>query len=445
MNYSAFTTSSILLALVALFSAPSIVTGQIGVVLFPTELDVDDSNSTDTESCESITEILCAEGANLKALCEAISISELNDDLAEDTWTIFAPTDEAFEALGRDNLDSLVFGNDTVPLTDLLLFHIVPGVSLTSDLLPCEAGKNLLEMANGYDSRTKCKKKVLPTEQRGEFNDGVDAPKFIETDIMACNGVIHVMDKVMLYQALPFDVPKGVLETEVTSSTPAPSVPVTASGTTAPSVPGSTGTSVLNTSLEFFEEKVSTSAPSVITTTTGQLESGEELFEVKVSTSAPSVITTTIPTITTTTGQLKGEEPECQTIADIACSIAAFSTACGLLTNTGLKDLLSYGLWTVFVPTNDAFDQAPRFSSDTDLGMILRGHAVMNTTIAFEDLQCTEKIEMSNGKDTRTVCKDGVTYQKGGGNADDQRPEIIETNIKACNGIVHVINQVILP
>jgi uncharacterized surface protein with fasciclin (FAS1) repeats len=165
-----------LLALVVLFSAPFVATGQ-------------DDNSTDVE-CSSITDILCTPGAGLKAICEAIEISELNDDLAEDSWTIFAPTDEAFMALGRENLDSLVFGNDTVPLTDLLLFHVFPGVGLTSDLLPCEAGNNLLEMANGKDSRTLCTKGVTPIEQRGQYNDKQDAPKFMETDILACNGVV---------------------------------------------------------------------------------------------------------------------------------------------------------------------------------------------------------------------------------------------------------------
>ena len=146
-----------------------------------------ESNSTE---CLTITDIICTEGINLNALCEAITITELNDDLDEDAWTVFAPIDDAFEGLGRDNLDSLVFGNDTVALTDLLLFHIVPGVSLTSDLLPCEAGNNLLEMANGEDSRTLCENKATPIEQRGQFNDKEDAPKFVDMDIMACNGVV---------------------------------------------------------------------------------------------------------------------------------------------------------------------------------------------------------------------------------------------------------------
>ncbi len=52
---------------------------------------------------------------------------------------------------------------------------------------------------------------------------------------------------------------------------------------------------------------------------------------------------------------------------------------------------------------------------------------------------------MTNGKDSRTICKDGTTYQKGGGNSDDAKPEIISADIEACNGVIHVVSEVMLP
>jgi len=374
MNSSALTTSSILLALVALLSAPTVVSGLLD----------EDSNSTEipTETCESITAILCTEGNNLNALCEAVAISDLSDDLAEDAWTIFAPTDDAFEALGRDNLDSLVFGNDTVALTDLLLFHIVPGVSLTTDLLPCEAGNNLLEMANGRDSRTLCTGKITPIEQRGQFNDKADAPAFIDTDIVACNGVIHTLNKVMLYEALPYDIPEGE---------PTPEIIATPDAT-----------------------PDATRAPDTTPDTSRNVDP-------------------------------ESEKPECQTIAKLACSSSDFSIICTLLTENGLIDDLDDGEWTIFVPTNAAFDQAPRIPSDVGIGFVLEGHVVVGATIASEDLVCTKKTEMANGMNTRTVCKDDQVFQKGAGNAEDRRPEIVERDIEACNGIMHIINEVILP
>ena len=128
---------------------------------------------------------------------------------------------------------------------------------------------------------------------------------------------------------------------------------------------------------------------------------------------------------------------------DLACDDKRFSTLCTLIAEYGLADDLSSGLWTIFAPTNDAFNSAPPLKDD--ITFILTEHVIANAMITAEDLVCTEKTEMANGKKTRTVCKNGVTYQKGSGNSDEVRPEIIETNIEACNGIIHVVDQVILP
>eukprot|EP00532_Pseudo-nitzschia_australis_P003110 CAMPEP_0168185936 /NCGR_PEP_ID=MMETSP0139_2-20121125/14131_1 /TAXON_ID=44445 /ORGANISM="Pseudo-nitzschia australis, Strain 10249 10 AB" /LENGTH=370 /DNA_ID=CAMNT_0008107843 /DNA_START=197 /DNA_END=1309 /DNA_ORIENTATION=+ len=364
--------NSFLLALVVLVSASAVL--------------AQDDNST---ACSTIAEIICDEKANLNAVCEAIIISELDDDLEQDTWTVFVPTDDAFEALGRDNLDSMVFGNDTVPLTDLVLFHVVPGVALTSDLLPCQAGVNLLEMANGHDSRTKCEGGI-PTFQKGPLNSKADPPQIIDADIAACNGVVHILDKVMLYEELPYPMPELFTET----------------GTEEP------------TDAKITKEIAVTAVPTEAST----LEEPEEVPD----------------------QETEEESKECQTIADFACSNPRFTVLCALLTESGLVDDLSDGMWTVFAPNNQAFDDAPPFLAETDINFILQGHVVANEAIRFEDLNCTETIEMLNSKKTRTVCKKGATFQNGVDNDDQVRPEIVANNIEACNGIVHVIDQVIL-
>jgi hypothetical protein len=85
-------------------------------------------------------------------LCDALMDTGLIDDLETDIWTVFAPTNDAFEELGSNTLDTL--SNDTAVLTDLLLFHTVAGTALKSDDLPCVAGENLITMANGIETRT---------------------------------------------------------------------------------------------------------------------------------------------------------------------------------------------------------------------------------------------------------------------------------------------------
>jgi uncharacterized surface protein with fasciclin (FAS1) repeats len=130
--------------------------------------------------------------------------------------------------------------------------------------------------------------------------------------------------------------------------------------------------------------------------------------------------------------------------AELACSSSDFSMMCTLLTKTGLIDDLNDGEWTIFAPKNAAFDDAPRIR-DNNIGFVLEGHLVANSTITSEDLMCSEKTGMANFKNTRTVCRNDQVFQKGAGNAADRRPEIVERDIKACNGIMHIINEVILP
>jgi uncharacterized surface protein with fasciclin (FAS1) repeats len=87
-------------------------------------------------------------------LCDAIQLTGLDDDLTMDEWTVFAPTDLAFETtLGEDNINWFMNGNDTVQLTHLLLFHVVSTPVLSVDLV-CQQGSNLMTMANGQQSRT---------------------------------------------------------------------------------------------------------------------------------------------------------------------------------------------------------------------------------------------------------------------------------------------------
>jgi uncharacterized surface protein with fasciclin (FAS1) repeats len=85
-------------------------------------------------------------------LCDAIQMTGLDADLSMDEWTIFAPTDLAFEeTMGEDNFNW--FMNNTNALTQLLLFHVVPTPMLSLDFV-CQQGTNLMTMANGDQSRT---------------------------------------------------------------------------------------------------------------------------------------------------------------------------------------------------------------------------------------------------------------------------------------------------
>ena len=186
----------------------SILTTTFAVIIalcgMPTVIVVNGQDVTTT--CTPITDILCNDEDNnysTKAVCEAIKISELDDDLNEESWTIFAPNDKAFEKLGRQNLDYLVFNtSDTVPLVDLLLFHVIPGIGLSANELPCVAGSNLIEMANGEDSRTLCRRKDTPYAQKGRYNTDDALPNIISANIQACNGVVSLITVTAVFRML---------------------------------------------------------------------------------------------------------------------------------------------------------------------------------------------------------------------------------------------------
>jgi uncharacterized surface protein with fasciclin (FAS1) repeats len=117
---------------------------------------------------------------------------------------MFAPTNYAFDAL---NDDDDAFNNtriEDVTDTDLknfIRFHLVPGVKLYREDFSCFS--TLYTMANGEDSRLLCKDEGIdgygPYGIKGSGNNKTSPPKFT-SEIKACNGVIHPIDQVLLYE-----------------------------------------------------------------------------------------------------------------------------------------------------------------------------------------------------------------------------------------------------
>lgn len=136
-------------------------------------------------------------------------------------------------------------------------------------------------------------------------------------------------------------------------------------------------------------------------------------------------------------------------IAEIACSTDNFSTLCAAVTEAGLGEALSSGSWTVFAPTNRAFTKLGNtldavLADKPLLTDILLFHAVEGEVFST-DLECTARVKMANGDESRTVCRRGSVFQKGAGNPRNDMPEIISADIEACNGVIHVVDEVMLP
>ena len=140
----------------------------------------------------------------------------------------------------------------------------------------------------------------------------------------------------------------------------------------------------------------------------------------------------------TTTAELPG------TVVDIAASSEDFSILVEAVTAAGLGEALSgEGPFTVFAPTNDAFAAALEalgiskedLLANENLGAILQYH-VLSGKVFSTDLQPEQSVATLQGENVDIVVGDGATIN--GAN-------IVATDLEAGNGVVHVIDQVILP
>ena len=118
---------------------------------------------------------------NFKTLATALTAAGLIDTLkGKGPFTVFAPTDAAFAKIPKADLDKLLA--DKAKLTAVLTYHVVPGKVMAKDV---KAGK-------------------VKTVQGGEITLAttggvtVDGAKVSATDIVADNGVIHVIDSVIM-------------------------------------------------------------------------------------------------------------------------------------------------------------------------------------------------------------------------------------------------------
>jgi uncharacterized surface protein with fasciclin (FAS1) repeats len=120
-----------------------------------------------------------------KTLAAALTAAGLIDTLkGPGPFTVFAPTDEAFAKLPAGTLDDLLKPENKDKLTAILTYHVVPGQVMAADVVKLKDAKTV----NG---------KMLNFSKMGDSVMVNDA-KVTATDIAASNGVIHVVDSVIL-------------------------------------------------------------------------------------------------------------------------------------------------------------------------------------------------------------------------------------------------------
>ncbi|MGB7087944.1 MAG: fasciclin domain-containing protein [Phormidesmis sp.] len=136
---------------------------------------------------DTIVDVASANGS-FTTLVAAVQAAGLEETLSgEGPYTVFAPTDEAFAALPEGTLDTLLLPENQDVLTEILTYHVVSGEIPSSDV---ETGAVTTVEGEDLD---------VVADAEGVMVNGASV---VQPDVMASNGVIHVIDTVLLPPSL---------------------------------------------------------------------------------------------------------------------------------------------------------------------------------------------------------------------------------------------------
>ena len=127
-------------------------------------------------------------------------------------FTVFAPTDDAFAALPKGTVESLLLPENKDKLATILKYHVLSG----------KVGSSAL--ADGISVDTLAEQPATITQTEGGFS--IDNARIVATDIEATNGVIHVIDRVILPSestaaaGTPRDAARGIIDMAVDAGVP---------------------------------------------------------------------------------------------------------------------------------------------------------------------------------------------------------------------------------
>jgi transforming growth factor-beta-induced protein len=120
-------------------------------------------------------------------LATALKAAGLVDTLkGKGPFTVFAPTDEAFVKLPAGTIEELLKPENKAKLVSILTYHVVPGAVSSSEVVKMTSAKTV----QGQSVK-------ISTKDGGVMIDGA---KVVKADVEASNGVIHVIDSVILPQ-----------------------------------------------------------------------------------------------------------------------------------------------------------------------------------------------------------------------------------------------------
>ncbi len=155
------------------------------------------STASRSEGDQNIVQTAAASG-QFTTLASLLTKAGLVDTLSTGgPFTVFAPTDAAFAKVPKATLDALAA--NPARLKSVLLYHVVPGRVTAADVVKLDSAKTL----EGQSVAIKV----------ADGSVYVDKAKVTTPDVMASNGVIHVIDSVLIPKAAP--APKNIVQTAI--------------------------------------------------------------------------------------------------------------------------------------------------------------------------------------------------------------------------------------
>ncbi len=408
---------------------------------------------------------------DLSTLTAALEAAELTETLnGSGPFTVFAPTDAAFDALPEGALDALLADDEA--LTEVLLYHVVEGRQRAVDVIALED----VETIGGELAEISVEGDVVR----------IAGAEIVATDIAARNGVVHLIDAVMLPPNLELPGSEGSPDGGPDGGAPTANLVETAIAA------GGFETLVAAAEAAGLTETLSGDGPFTVFAPTDAafaalpdgvldalLADPDELAAVltyhvvpgalpsesisdgaRVDTVLGPWLTATVSDEGVSVGDASVTTADVlasngvihvidqvlippATIAEIAAANDDLSTLVTAIEAAGLTETLSGpGPFTVFAPTDAAFDALPdgtleALLDDTDaLTEVLLYHVIGSREPASSVLEASE-FEMLSGQSASVELMDDDVLVAGA--------RVVATDIVARNGVIHVIESVMLP
>jgi len=435
------------------------------------EMDVVEEAAQEMTTGASIVDIAVADG-RFTTLVAAVQAAGLAETLSgEGQFTVFAPTDEAFAALPEGTIGSLL-EDPQGALREILLYHVADGAVPAASVVTLDSAMTI----QGEPIS------IMVNDGRVILNE---ATQVIITDIQASNGIIHVIDAVlmppsMVAAAAPLSIAEiaaedgrfstlvaalqaaGLAETLAGEGTFTVFAPTDAAFAMLPEgtletllaqpegaltdillyhvfdsvVPAETvvtldsATTLLGQDVKFMVVDNEVTINDIYRIISADIEASNGLIHVIDGVLLPPSLS----------------EAEAQpSIAEIAVADGRFTTLVTALEAAGLVETFSgEGAFTVFAPTDDAFDALPEGTIEALLADptgaltdILKYHVVEGVVMA-PDVVTLASAPTLLGEDISITVSNGNVFLNGD-------VQVIVTDIQASNGVIHVIDDVLIP